>query len=73
MCVVAVEILLGAGGGGARAAPKKAAAGVFGWPAGTWIVGIAGGVMIGVALYQGYRGITKKFLDDSKAAEMSPR
>ena len=39
---------------------------MFGWPAGVWIVGIAGGVMIGVALYQGYRGITKKFLDDSK-------
>ena len=29
--------------------------------------------MIGVALYQGYRGITKKFLKDSKVEEMSPR
>jgi hypothetical protein len=72
MCVLAVEILLGAGGGGAGD-PKKATAGVFGWPAGTWIVGIAGAVMIGVALYQGYRGITKKFLDDSKVEEMGPR
>ena len=35
-------------------------------PAGTWIVGIAGVVMIGVALYQGYQGLTQKFLDDSK-------
>jgi hypothetical protein len=72
MCILAVEILLGAGGGSA-ATPKKAAAGVFGWPAGAWIVGIAGAVMIGVALYQGYRGITKKFLDDSKTEEMGPR
>jgi hypothetical protein len=72
MCVLAIEILLGAGGGHA-ASPKKAAAGVFGWPGGTWIVGIVGAVMIGVALYQGYRGITKKFLDDSKVEEMSPR
>jgi hypothetical protein len=71
LCVLAVEILLGAGGG-SSASPKKAAAGVFGWPAGTWIVGIAGAVMIGVALYQGYRGITKKFLDDSKVEEMGP-
>lgn len=73
MCAIAVEILLGSGGGGSSGSPKKAAAGVFSWPAGTWIVGIAGGVMLGVALYQGYRGITKKFLDDSKVAEMGPQ
>ncbi len=72
MCALAIEILLGAGGGSAGN-PKKTTAGVFGWPAGTWIVGIAGGVMIGVALYQGYRGITKKFLDDSKVEEMRPQ
>jgi hypothetical protein len=72
MCALAIEILLGAGGGSAGNA-KKTTAGVFGWPAGTWIVGIAGGVMIGVALYQGYRGITKKFLDESKVEEMGPR
>src|SRR5471032_118593 len=72
MCVLAIEILMGAGGGSA-ASPKKATAGVFAWPAGTWIVGIAGAVMIGVALYQGYRGVTKKFLDESKVEEMGPR
>jgi hypothetical protein len=38
-----------------------------------WIVGSAGGVMILVALYQGYRGVTKKFLEDSKTSEMGPR
>ena len=71
LCVLAIAILLG-GGGGSASTPKKSAAGVFGWPAGTWIVGIVGCVMIGVALYQGYRGITKKFLDDSKVEEMGP-
>jgi hypothetical protein len=71
MCAVAIELLLGAGGGSAGNV-KKSTAGVFGWPAGTWIVGIVGGVMIGVALYQGYRGITKKFLDESKVEEMGP-
>lgn len=72
MCVLAIEILMGSGGSSA-ASPKKATAGVFGWPGGTWIVGIAGAVMVGVALYQGYRGVTKKFLDDSKVGEMKPQ
>jgi uncharacterized protein DUF1206 len=70
-CAIAVEILLGSGGGSGGA--KKTTAGVFGWPAGTWLVGIAGVVFIGVGLYQGYRGISKDFLDDSKTEEMSPR
>jgi len=51
----------------------KTAAGVLGWPAGTWLVGIAGAVLIGVALYQGYRGITRDFLRDSKTEQMSAR
>jgi hypothetical protein len=71
ICVLAVEILLGAGGG--SVGPKKATAGVLGWPAGAWIVGVAGLVMIGIGLYQGYRGVTKSFLDDSKVEEMGPR
>jgi Domain of Unknown Function (DUF1206) len=73
MCAVAVEILLGAGGGGSAANPKTSAGGVLGWTGGPWIVGIAGAVLIGIALYQGYRGITKKFLKDSKVEEMPPR
>jgi hypothetical protein len=72
-CAIAVGILLGAGGGGSSSSPEKATAGVFGWPAGTWIVGLAGGVMVGVAFYQGYRGISKKFLRDSKVEQMEPR
>jgi Domain of Unknown Function (DUF1206) len=71
LCFGAVSILLGARGSGVGNA-KKTTAGVFGWPGGTWIVGIAGIVMIGVALYQGYRGITQSFLDDSKTEEMGP-
>ena len=71
MCAVAVGILVGSGS--SHAGPKKSAAGVLGWPAGNWIVGIAGVLLIGIALYQGYRGITQKFLDDSKTEEMGPR
>jgi hypothetical protein len=71
ICAVAVGILLGSGGGGSSGNANRTAAGVFGWPAGTWIVGIAGVVFICVALYQGYRGISRDFLDDSKTEEMS--
>jgi len=71
ICAVAVEIRLGSGGGKSSGSASKAAAGVFGWPAGTWLVGIAGAVFIGVALYQGYRGISRDFLGDSKTEEMS--
>jgi hypothetical protein len=36
------------------------------------IVAIAGVVLIGVALYQLYKGLAQKFLDDAKTGEMSP-
>jgi Domain of Unknown Function (DUF1206) len=71
LCVLAVEVLIGSGSS-SSANPQSAAAGILGWPGGPWIVGTAGLVMIGVALYQAYKGITQKFLDDSKTEEMSP-
>jgi hypothetical protein len=71
LCVVAIRVLINAHAK-SSASPHDVAAGVFGWPAGTWIVGIAGAVMIGVGLYQGYRGLSKGFLHDSKTEEMSP-
>jgi hypothetical protein len=70
MCLVAVRILAGSPRGSAN--PDKTTAGVFGWPAGTWIVAAAGLALIGVGLYQGYRGVTKDFLADSKTEEMGP-
>ena len=71
LCAIAVEILLGSGGSSGNA--NKTTAGVFGWPAGTWLVGIAGAVLVGVGLYQGYRGLSKGFLKDSKTEQMSPQ
>jgi hypothetical protein len=71
LCAIAVEILLGSGGSSGNA--NKTTAGVFGWPAGTWLVGIAGAVLVGVGLYQGYRGLSKDFLKDSKTEQMSPQ
>jgi hypothetical protein len=68
--VTAVSILVGSGGGGSGG-PGKATGGVLGWPGGQFIVGIAGLIIIGVGLQQGYKGITKKFCENSKTEEMS--
>lgn len=70
LCAIAVEILVGAhtaASGGAQ----KPTAGVLGWPAGPWLVAIAGVALIGVGLYQGYRGVSRDFLEDSKVEQMS--
>jgi len=72
LCALAVEILLGSGGGSSSTSPDKATGGVLGWNAGPWLVGLAGLVMIGVGAYQGYRGVTHDFLRDSKSEEMGP-
>jgi len=66
--VTAVKILTGSSTGSGT--PKEATAGVLGWSGGTVLVAIAGVVMIGVALYQAYKGIARTFLDDAKTSEM---
>jgi Domain of Unknown Function (DUF1206) len=68
MCAVAVQILTGPGTSGGNA--KKTAGDVFSWPAGRWLVAIAGVVLAGVACYQLIRGLRKKFLDDSNTDQM---
>jgi hypothetical protein len=68
LCVLAVEILMSGKSGGGNA--KQTAQGVFAWPAGRWLVGLAGLVLLGVAVYQFIRGVKKKFLDDSNTSEM---
>jgi hypothetical protein len=68
ICFVAVQLLVGSGGTTGNA--KTTAGGVFDWPAGRWLVGAAGLVMIGVGLYQLVRGLRRKFLDDSKTEQM---
>jgi Domain of Unknown Function (DUF1206) len=68
MCLVAIQILTGPGASGGNT--KKTASDVFGWPAGRWLIGAAGLVLGGVAVYQFIRGVGHKFLDDSKTEEM---
>ena len=71
LCVIAVKVLVGSGGNSSES-EHHATAGVFGWPAGTWLVAIVGAALIGVALFQGYRVVTRKYLEEEKTGEMSP-
>lgn len=69
LCVVAVQILTEPSKSGSGSA-SKTARDVFAWPAGRWVVGAAGLVFAGVALYQFVRGARKKFLKDSNTGGM---
>ena len=69
LCVTAIKIIAGAHA--SSGSPKPAAAGILGWPGGPVIVALAGLVVLGVAVYQGHKGIAKKFLEDSDTGRMS--
>jgi hypothetical protein len=72
LCYVAIKILVGArSSGGSSGSPRHATAGVLGWPGGPVMVTIAGLVVIGVGVYQGYKGITRKFEEESQVQRMS--
>jgi hypothetical protein len=69
LCVTAVKILIGAGTGSGT--PKEATGGVLDWTGGPLLVGVAAVALLGVAGYQAYKGLKKKFLENSKTEQMS--
>jgi hypothetical protein len=71
LCVTAIKVLAGAQT--SNGSPRPAAAGILGWPAGPVIVAIAGLVVIGVGAYQGYKGLSRRFLEDSRTECMGER
>ena len=71
LTVSAVKILFGSGGGQSQTGKAhKTTALVLSWPAGTWLVGIAGAVVVGVGLWNFYRGVSRKFEDKWRTGEM---
>jgi hypothetical protein len=50
---------------------KTTTAGVLEWPAGRWLVGLAGLAILAAGLWNAYRGITKKFEDKWRTGKMS--
>jgi hypothetical protein len=69
LCITAIEILTSSAGG--SGSPKQTTGGVLDWTGGTVLVGIAGAILIGVGVYQAYKGLSRKFLEDAKTGEMS--
>jgi hypothetical protein len=66
-----VKIISGAAQQSQNQKAHKTTATVLSWPAGKWIVGAAGLVLLGVGLWNGYRGIEKKFLENWLTEKMS--
>ncbi|MBA3374274.1 MAG: DUF1206 domain-containing protein [Actinobacteria bacterium] len=50
---------------------RNATAQVFDWPAGKWLVGLAGLILIGVGVFNAYRAFTQKFEDNWNTGEMT--
>jgi len=68
-----VKILTGSNGGQSQnAKAHHSTAVVLKWPGGTWIVGAAGVVLVGVALWNLYRGLARKFEDKWRVAALTP-
>jgi hypothetical protein len=66
------KLLVGAGGEQSQnAKAQETTSGVLDWPGGRWLVGVAGLCIIGAGLWNGYRGVTKKFEDKWRTGEMS--
>ena len=69
--VLAVRTATGSGGSSSQQ-QQNTTAGVFAWPAGRWLVGAAGLVLIGVGAYHVYKGVTKHFLKELDLAQAPP-
>ena len=69
LAVLAVRTATGSGGGGGQ----QQAAGVFGWPAGRWLVALAGLVVIGVGVYLVHKGVSKRFLEEVDLGQAPPQ
>ncbi|MGR6965409.1 DUF1206 domain-containing protein [Geodermatophilus sp. URMC 61] len=69
LAVLAVRTATGGGGGGGQ----QQATGVFGWPAGRWLVGLVGLVVIGVGVYLVHKGVSKRFLQEVDLGQAPPQ
>ncbi|TKJ32766.1 DUF1206 domain-containing protein [Blastococcus sp. CCUG 61487] len=70
LAVLAIRVATG--GGNSSSQQQETAAGVFGWPAGRWLVGAAGLVLLGIGVYHVYKGVTTRFLKEIDLGEAPP-
>ncbi|WP_448609518.1 DUF1206 domain-containing protein [Geodermatophilus sp. URMC 60] len=69
LAVLAIRTATSGGSGGGQ----QPAAGVFGWPAGRWLVALVGLVVIGVGVYLVHKGVSKRFLEEVELGSASPQ
>jgi hypothetical protein len=62
LAVLAIRYATGGGQSGGQ--EQQAAAGIFGWPAGRWLVALIGLVVVGIGVYLVHKGISKRFLQE---------
>jgi Domain of Unknown Function (DUF1206) len=72
LCALAVSILVGSSSN-TSSSPHRSTAGVLGWPGGRWVVGAAALILLGIAAYQGFKGLSRRFLKEDKTEQMGPR
>jgi hypothetical protein len=68
LAVTAIRYATG-GGQSSSSQQQETVAGVFGWPAGRFLVGVAALVLIGVGVYHVRKGVTKHFLKEIDTAQ----
>jgi hypothetical protein len=71
LAVLAIRFATG-GGQSSSEQQQQTTAGIFAWPAGEWLVGAAGLVLIGSGVYHVYKGVTKRFLKEIDTTDCSP-
>jgi hypothetical protein len=68
LCVTAVSVLMGSSG---ESNEQQETAHVLDWPGGRWIVGAVGAGFAVASLWNFYRGVTRKFMEDMNTGKMS--
>src|SRR3712207_2403130 len=71
LAVLAIKFATGSGTSSSQS-QQQTTAGVFGWPAGQWLVGAAGLVLIGVGAWHVRKGVNKHFLKQIDTSKASP-
>lgn len=59
------------GGGQSGSGQQQTVSGVFAWPGGRFLIGIAALVLIGIGAYHVHKGLTKRFLKEIDTAQAS--
>jgi Domain of Unknown Function (DUF1206) len=70
LAVLAFRFAAG-GGQSSSGQEQQTVAGVFAWPGGRFLVGIAALVLIGVGVYHVHKGVTKRFMKEIDTAQAS--